>query len=160
MSELLPCPFDGGAASVKMSGGSDERCGYNFTVSVLCTTCGVKLTEQSGHDKNGWCNETKESVEARAVSAWNRRPGTLDSEDAARWRKLLSLPVVVECEKLCWTYWHDEPRCKSLTERVDAAPAFNGITFVAKEMPSGVLAEASTRHDCVRIVNDEAKDGL
>lgn len=41
--------------------------------------------------------------------------------DAERWRKLVALPVVVECEELGWKYWHDEPRCKSLAERVDAS---------------------------------------
>lgn len=49
----------------------DERCGYNFYAVV---TCCVTMHVGSHHDKNGWCNEDKESVTKRAATKWNTRP--------------------------------------------------------------------------------------
>ena len=72
---LLPCPFCGAQPNEPVtSGGSDERCGYNFTVSIECK-CGVVMLQNSRSDKNGWCND-KGEAKAAVIKAWNNRNGS------------------------------------------------------------------------------------
>lgn len=73
MDKLKDCPFCGGEASKPVrSSGSDERNGYNFTVSIFCKCCGVSIRCDSATDAAGWCKDTGQALE-NAVSAWNRR---------------------------------------------------------------------------------------
>jgi len=73
MSETLkPCPFCGSPPHEPYrSSGSDERMGYNFSVSISCK-CGVSISKGSHHNKQGWCDDTGQA-EAEVVEAWNRR---------------------------------------------------------------------------------------
>jgi len=71
--ELLPCAHCGAApVGPKQSSGGDERCGYNFTVSIECPSCGSKMTKASHQDNGGWCND-KGEAKADAIASWNRR---------------------------------------------------------------------------------------
>ncbi len=72
---LKPCPL---CASPEIqgptkTGGSDERCGYNFVVSVSCPKCGVRISRESHQGEAGWCDDTGQAERA-VVEAWNRRP--------------------------------------------------------------------------------------
>ena len=73
---LLPCPFCGGKAGKPSIGGnpSDERSGYNYTVTVMCSECGATKTVHSKRGKGGWCDENTEDTIQRAAAAWNTRP--------------------------------------------------------------------------------------
>jgi hypothetical protein len=74
--ELLPCPFCGGRAGKPSvgEGASDERSGYNYTVTVMCSECGATKTVHSKRGKGGWCDENTEDTIQRAAAAWNTRP--------------------------------------------------------------------------------------
>lgn len=70
--ELKPCPFCGDEPyQPKKNGGSDERSGYNFKVSISCK-CGVILTKDSHENGGGWCVD-KGEAEKEVVEAWNKR---------------------------------------------------------------------------------------
>lgn len=72
MKVLKSCPFCGSEPSgPRSSGGSDERCGYNFVVSIGCA-CGVSISRPSNKDKNGWCNDKGEAKQ-KVINAWNQR---------------------------------------------------------------------------------------
>jgi hypothetical protein len=71
--KLLPCPFcNGDPIGPTKKGGSDERIGYNFTVSIACGNCGATLCTFSHKDRAGWCDD-KGQAEASVRAAWNRR---------------------------------------------------------------------------------------
>lgn len=70
--KIKPCPFCGRQPSgPKNTGGDDERCGYNLTVSIVCK-CGASIRRPSNKDKNGWCND-KGEAKAAVIEAWNTR---------------------------------------------------------------------------------------
>ena len=72
--KLLPeaCPFCGSAPSGPTQyGGSDERSGYNFKVTIACK-CGASMVADSHQGAGGWCNDTGQAMKA-VVDAWNRR---------------------------------------------------------------------------------------
>jgi hypothetical protein len=70
---LEPCPFCGDEPhGPEKSGGSDERCGYNFTVSIRCKSCGVTISKRSHEGNGGWCDDTGQAM-TEAIAAWNRR---------------------------------------------------------------------------------------
>jgi hypothetical protein len=72
MNELKPCPMCGGAPNKPAkNGGSDERSGYNFTITVACK-CGLRIDRASHQGKQGWCDDSGQA-EAEAIAAWNRR---------------------------------------------------------------------------------------
>ena len=70
--QLKPCPFCGRKPTDPVkSSDSDERCGYNFKVSISCK-CGATISAGSKHDKQGWCDDKGEAMEA-VIKAWNAR---------------------------------------------------------------------------------------
>lgn len=70
--ELKPCPFCGKPPSEpEKSSASDERNGYNFTVSISCE-CGVSVVKKSKRLDSGWCCDNGEAVQ-EAVKTWNTR---------------------------------------------------------------------------------------
>jgi Lar family restriction alleviation protein len=70
---LKPCPFCGTeTVAVKKTGGSDERCGYNFRVHVKCSGCGAEIVRDSHQGAGGWCDDSGQA-EMEAVGAWNHR---------------------------------------------------------------------------------------
>jgi hypothetical protein len=70
--ELKPCPMCGGSPNKPAkNGGSDERSGYNFTVTVACK-CGLRIDRASHQGKQGWCDDSGQA-EAEAIAAWNSR---------------------------------------------------------------------------------------
>jgi hypothetical protein len=72
VSALLTCPFCGAQPKgPDKHGGSDERCGYNFTMRVTCE-CGVTIGRRSHEGRGGWCDDTGQAM-ADVVAAWNRR---------------------------------------------------------------------------------------
>jgi hypothetical protein len=71
--KLLPCPFCGSQPVSSTTGGSDERCGYNYTATVRCSQCTARLSLGSNYDKQGWCNESIQDLTARTLVAWNTR---------------------------------------------------------------------------------------
>lgn len=72
--KLKPCPFCGNDdVHTSTTGGSDERCGYNFAAVIRCKKCGCEKSVGSNHDKNGWCTDSIEKVTARAITGWNTR---------------------------------------------------------------------------------------
>ena len=70
MKSILPCPFCGEQPKTGTKGGSDERCGYNFTAFVKCC---ATLEVTSLEDKHGWCCEQPDSAILRAITKWNKR---------------------------------------------------------------------------------------
>lgn len=69
---LLPCPFCGGRVAPPLrEGGSDERSGYNFVVSIVCK-CGACIARASHRDFLGWCDDTGQAM-AAVCDAWNTR---------------------------------------------------------------------------------------
>lgn len=76
--ELKPCAHCGEVpAGPAKLGGSDERYGYNFTITIGCR-CGVSVSRKSHEDKSGWCNDTGQATLA-VVEAWNRRAQDFDA---------------------------------------------------------------------------------
>lgn len=73
-ADLIPCPFCGHPKpnGPRSSSNSDERNGYNFTVTIKCVGCGASISRDSSRDALGWCNDGGEAVR-QAVAAWNRR---------------------------------------------------------------------------------------
>lgn len=72
-TELLACPFCGGEAAIGLTDRKDERSGYAATYSAYCKTCGGLKSCTSNTDKNGWNNESDDSIKRRVREAWNRR---------------------------------------------------------------------------------------
>lgn len=73
MTNLKPCPFCGALpAAPRRSGGGDERNGYNFSVSISCPKCRVRISRGSHEGKGGWCDD-KGEAEAAVIEAWNNR---------------------------------------------------------------------------------------
>jgi hypothetical protein len=92
---LLPCPFCGGEAGKPSIGGNpgDERSGYNYKVTVMCSACGAAKTVYSKRGKNGWCDENTEDAIQRAAAAWNTRPPADRLEAMSQgWRPIESAP--------------------------------------------------------------------
>lgn len=70
--QLKPCPCCGEQPKQpKKRGGSDERCGYNFTIEINCN-CGLSMTTRSSQDKIGWCDDNGQALKS-AIENWNRR---------------------------------------------------------------------------------------
>lgn len=70
--ELKPCPFCGKQPyRIWKDGGSDERCGYNYSVKIACN-CGITLEVHSKKDESGWVLGNQD-VNADAVKKWNKR---------------------------------------------------------------------------------------
>jgi hypothetical protein len=73
MADLKHCPACGAdAQGPTREGGSDERMGYNFTVRVTCSGCGLTISRGSHQGKAGWCDDTGQA-ESEVVKAWNTR---------------------------------------------------------------------------------------
>jgi|ERR1700712_5315183 len=69
-TELLPCPFCGGAAQ-KIRSSGDERDGYADHVSSICSGCGCRRGAVGDSRKGGYADNSQ--VEALALAAWNTR---------------------------------------------------------------------------------------
>lgn len=73
MTELLPCPFCGGAGSVIYDGGNEV---WHQSWRAGCTLCGIQF-KVSG--SNSWSTGNPENraidkaAEAKAIAAWNQR---------------------------------------------------------------------------------------
>ncbi len=70
--DLKPCPLCGGKASI-FTESLDERSGYGLRCIHKCSLCMLELTTYNETDKNGWCNESTDSVIARGTAKWNTR---------------------------------------------------------------------------------------
>lgn len=76
--ELKPCAHCGEVpAGPAKLGGNDERCGYNFTMTIGCR-CGVSVSRKSHENKLGWCDDTGQAA-LSVVEAWNRRAQDFDA---------------------------------------------------------------------------------
>jgi hypothetical protein len=73
VTDLCRCPFCGKPPTGPVkSGGGDERCGYNFSVFIQCTPCGVSMSRPSHQGPAGWCDDKGEAEQA-VIAAWNTR---------------------------------------------------------------------------------------
>lgn len=74
MADLKPCPMCGSQpGGPTRHGGSDERNGYNFTVTIACPSCGLSMSKPSHVGWGGWCDDTGQAERA-VTQAWNTRP--------------------------------------------------------------------------------------
>jgi len=108
-NELKPCPMCGGSPNKPAkNGGSDERSGYNFTVTVACK-CGLRIDRASHQGKQGWCDDSGQA-EAEAIAAWNSRAQPAAPADAEP--SVAPEPVAWEggegWESLAWELCADE----------------------------------------------------
>ena len=71
MSDLKPCPFCGGEASVKM------WCEPDTPFLVMCESCKSSVKDYA--------------TEAEAIEAWNRRDERTAKVESRKWRKDLTL---------------------------------------------------------------------
>ena len=81
---LKPCPFCGKIPGMKYPiqiGGGDERCGYNFTMSIICE-CGASMEESSHQNNGGWCDDSGQAKN-KVIEKWNSRRSEMDHHDAA-----------------------------------------------------------------------------
>lgn len=71
--QVRPCPFCGSQPRApRKEGGSDERYGYNFIVTIFCEDCGARMSRGSHRDKQGWCDDEGQG-ESEVIDAWNSR---------------------------------------------------------------------------------------
>jgi hypothetical protein len=86
-AELLPCAHCGTPPKPPFkTGGSDERYGYNFTMTVSCQ-CGASISRKSHERAGGWCDDTGQA-ESAVVEAWNRRASPANTAAATGERTL------------------------------------------------------------------------
>jgi hypothetical protein len=111
-NELKDCPFCGGKKphGPIRSGGSDERNGYNFTVSIACDVCGATISRGSHQGKGGWCDDTGQALSA-VVADWNSRAATPPASGAEEMPTMLGDDYVHTIAKECGMYeQHDNAK--------------------------------------------------
>lgn len=128
---LLPCPFCGGKAALGKTT-LDERFGYAQEVAAYCTFCATSKKAVGDTSKAGYADNS--TVEARAITAWNRRANpraTADVErDAARFDFMMRVadnpegPDALAVEEIGNEQMEtDRPESVQMRELIDAAIA-------------------------------------
>jgi Lar family restriction alleviation protein len=72
MTQLKPCPFCGNVARARQQT-SDERSGYQTTVTIYCIDCGAKVSAADKLSPQGWSIAKEGETLAAAAEKWNRR---------------------------------------------------------------------------------------
>ncbi len=105
---LLPCPFCGGAASIKYDAGNER---FNKTWHVGCKPCGIWFW---GEGSNSWASNVKQDLAAvtKAITAWGTRTSaTSDEADVSDDRKMLNWLLEDKRSTHIWNnVFHDAER--------------------------------------------------